>query len=302
MTFAYRNAMITCNSMLEGCAVLGRVIFVTAFKGGVGKTTVSAGIAEALAVLGKRVCLVDADFGMRCLDLVLGMESDVLYDCSDVLAGRCELTDAVAPVEGCDGLWFLASPIRFDGRELPKERVNALFDELRRQYDLCIVDSSAEMSPYYRDFACAADEALVVTLHQSTAIRAAEKTAANLAQLGYTRMHLVVNGYRAKSAEKGELPSLLGMIRCSAVPLVGAVPFCESLPTEQERANKLLSGRRRRARTYEVAFLNIALRLCGVQLPLLKGVQRPGSRKKCLQNAHERLKIFQLAAKNGFTE
>lgn len=282
--------MIDCNSTLEECAVLGRVIFVTAFKGGVGKTTVAAGIAASLSALGKRVCVVDADFGMRCMDLVLGMENHVVYDCCDVLSGRCLETDAVVPVEGCDRLFFLPAPIRYDGSVLSRERAEALFSALRSGYDYCIVDSSAELSSYYKLFADMADEAVVVSLHQSTAVRAAEKTAANLAAFGYRRMHLVVNGYRATLAARGVLPTLLEMIRRSSVPLLGAVPLSASLSADQERGVLTCFGRdRRRLHSYEAAFLNIALRLCGESVPLLRNVKRPGRKKRCLAAARKAL-------------
>lgn len=265
---------------------MGRVIFVTAFKGGVGKTTVAAGIAAALAALKKRVCIVDADFGMRCMDLVLGMEDDVLYDCSDVLFGRCEPSDAIVPVTGCETLYFLPAPIRYDGREIPKGNMDALFRYLRAEFDFCIVDSSAELSEYYRRFAYASDEAIVVSLHQSTSVRAAEKTAANLARFGHGEVRLVVNGYRDARAREGSLPRILDMIRRSSVPLVGTVPYDEALPAMQEKGTVAFCGRERaRLRPTEAAFLNIALRLCGAQVPLFDGVFRPGRKKRRLASA-----------------
>lgn len=269
---------------------MGRVIFVTAFKGGVGKTTAAAGIAAALASLGKKVCIVDADFGMRCMDLVLGMESRVLYDCVDVLAGRCALSDAVVPVGDSASLWFLPAPIRYDGSALPREKADELFAELRAEYDFCLVDSSAELSAYYRLFAREADEAIVVSLHQSTAVRAAEKTAANLASFGYRKIRLVVNGYRANLATEGGLPTLLDMIRRSSLPLLGAIPASETLPMEQERGETAFGGKeRRRLRPHEAAFLNMALRLCGVHVPLLAGVAPPGRKHTRLAAAKKRL-------------
>ena len=269
---------------------MGRVIFVTAFKGGVGKTTAAAGIAAALASLGKKVCIVDADFGMRCMDLVLGMESSVLFDCSDVLNGRCTLSEAIVPVGDSGGLWFLPAPIRYDGRGFSKEKADAMFAELRETYDFCLVDSSAELSDYYRLFAGEADEAIVVSLHQSTAVRAAEKTAANLASFGHWRIRMVVNGYRLQMAYAGKLPTLLEMIRRSSVPLVGVIPASETLPADQERGETAFSGKeRRRLRPYEAAFLNIALRLCGVSVPLLEGLAPPGRKASCLAKARKKL-------------
>ena len=290
LTKSLLNGIIGITLWWRSVPFLGRVIFVTAFKGGVGKTTAAAGIAAALASLGKRVCIVDADFGMRCMDLVLGMESSVLYDCSDVLSGRCTLSEAIVPVGGSGSLWFLPAPMRYDGRGLSKENADALFAELRRTYDYCLVDSSAELSDYYRLFAGEADEAIVVSLHQSTAVRAAEKTAANLASFGHWRIRLIVNGYRANLASAGRLPTLFEMIRRSSVPLLGAVPASETLPADQEKGETAFGGKeKRRLRSYEAAFLNIALRLCGVGVPLLEGVAPPGRKAARLAEARKRL-------------
>ncbi len=269
---------------------MGRVIFVTAFKGGVGKTTAAAGIACALASLGKRVCIVDADFGMRCMDLVLGLENSVLFDCGDVLAGRCSLEDALVQVGESGLLRFLPAPMRYDGSELPRERADELFASIRANFDYCIVDSSAELTDYYRSFAREADEAVVVSLHQSTSIRAAEKTAANLAAIGYRRVRLLVNGYRYQFAASGRLPTVLEVIRRSSVPLLGVIPASECLPADQECGETPFGGKeRRRLKPYEVAFLNIALRLCGAGVPLFESVMTPGRKHACLAAAKKKL-------------
>ncbi len=265
---------------------MGKVLFVTAFKGGVGKTTVSAGIAAALSVLGKRVCVIDADFGMRCMDLVLGMEDRVLYDCSDVLFGRCMAEDAIVRVSEEEELWFLPAPIRYGGEPFPRGSVEKLFADLRARFDYVLVDSSAELSDYYRRFARQTDEAIVVSLHQSTAVRAAEKTAANLASLGHTRVRLIVNGYRERYAKQGVLPTVLEMIRRSSVPLIGIVPLSEALPARQEAGVSAFDGEsHRRLYPFEAAFLNIALRICGANVPLLQNVEKPMRKKKALESA-----------------
>ena len=262
---------------------MGRIIFVTAFKGGVGKTTVSAGIACALAVLGKRVCVVDGDFGMRCMDLVLGMENAALYDCYDVLTGACEPGRAIVPVVAQPNLWFVPAPIRYRGDPLDRERADAFFDYLRAQFDYCVIDSSAELSGYYRVFADHADEALIVTLHQSTSIRAAEKTAANLASFGFRNVRLAVNCYRFEEAEQGLLPGISDMIFRSSVPLIGVVPYASGMQVDQERRRLPFTGKESsRLRPYEAAYLNIASRIAGAQIPLHQGVLRPGRKKKVL--------------------
>ena len=70
-------------------------IVVTSGKGGVGKTTVTACLGRALARLGARVVLIDADFGLNNLDVVLDLESRVVYDIADVMENRCRVRQAL---------------------------------------------------------------------------------------------------------------------------------------------------------------------------------------------------------------
>ena len=255
--------------------VLGRVIFVTGFKGGVGKTTVSANIAATLYALGKKVLVIDADFGMRCMDMVLGLESETLFDCSDVLAGRCAPTAAIVEVKNKIGFSFIPAPMNFGGERFPDSAYASLFAELKESYDFIIVDSCAEMTDNYMAFARQADSAIIVTLHQSTSVRAAEKTAIRLSAMGIKELSLVVNGYRAAFAAKGKLPDILEIINRSSVRLLGVVPYGEKLQASQEAAELAFMGNpKQKATKCEAAFYNIANRLCGKRTRLFDGLEQ----------------------------
>ncbi len=254
---------------------MGRVIFVTGFKGGVGKTTVSANLAATLRALGNRVLVIDGDFGMRCMDMVLGMESETLFDCSDVLSGRCAPTAAITEVRGISGFSFIPAPMNHNGEKIPVAAYAHLISELRQDFDYIIIDSCAEMTDYYLAFASQADEAIIVTLHQSTSVRAAEKTAARLSAMGIKTLSLVVNGYREKFAEKGSLPNIADIINRSSVRLLGVVPYSEKLQASQEAAELAFSGNlRKKATETESAFYNMALRLCGKRVKLFDGADK----------------------------
>jgi septum site-determining protein MinD len=251
---------------------LGRIIFVTGFKGGVGKTTVSANIASTLFALGKKVLVIDGDFGMRCMDMVLGLESETLFDCSDVLAGRCSPAAAMCEVGGMSGFSFIPAPMNMGDEKFPQSAFAKLFAEVRDEFDYIIVDSCAEMTDYYMSFARQADEAVIVTLHQSTSVRAAEKTAARLSAMGIKELSLVVNGYRENFAEKGRLPDIIDIINRSSVRLLGVVPYSEKLQASQEAAELSFMGNlRKKAKIWESAFYNIALRLTGGRVLLFDG-------------------------------
>ncbi len=253
---------------------MGRVIFVTGFKGGVGKTTVSANIAATLYALGKKVLVIDGDFGMRCMDMVLGLESETLFDCSDVLSGRCSPAAAMCDVRDRIGFSFIPAPMNLNSEQFPKSAYSTFISEIRDEFDYIIIDSCAEMTDYYLSFASQADEAVIVTLHQSTSVRAAEKTATRLSAMGIKNLSLVVNGYRATYAEKGKLPDIIDIINRSSVRLLGVVPYGEKLQASQEAAELAFMGDpKKKANRWEAAFYNIALRLTGKRISLFDGAE-----------------------------
>ncbi len=267
---------------------MGRVIFVTGFKGGVGKTTVAANVASSLHFMGSRVLVIDGDFGMRCMDMVLGVESEALFDCSDVLLGRCSPAAATVSVGGDDSFAFIPAPMNFDCEPIPKTAYSELISAVRGEYDYIIIDSCAEMTDYYTAFAGQADEAVIVTLHQSTSVRAAEKTASRLSLLGIKRLSLVVNGYREELAADGKLPGIPDIIERSSVKLLGVVPYGERFQAAQEAAELAFTGdRRRRAAECEAAFFNIAARIAGKRVKLFEDVEEPKKRAKYLKREAE---------------
>src|SRR3990172_1247581 len=84
-----------------------KVVTVTSGKGGVGKTTTTANIAVALAAAEHRVVCIDADIGLRNLDLVMGLENRIVYDLVDVVEGRCKLRQAMIKDKRLPNLYLL---------------------------------------------------------------------------------------------------------------------------------------------------------------------------------------------------
>ena len=129
--------------LMSSAAGAGKVVTVTSGKGGVGKTTTAASFSFGLAELGKKVCVIDFDIGLRNLDIHLGCERRVIFDFVNVLQKECTLTQALIKDKRSPNLHILAASQTKDKNILTVEGVGALLDELRKQFDYIVCDSPA---------------------------------------------------------------------------------------------------------------------------------------------------------------
>ena len=123
---------------------MGEALVITSGKGGVGKTTTSANLGTALALLGKKVCLVDTDIGLRNLDVVMGLENRIIYDLVDVIQERCKVHQALVKDKRFDGLLYLLPAAQTsDKLAITAEQMQKLITELKQDYDYIIIDCPA---------------------------------------------------------------------------------------------------------------------------------------------------------------
>ena len=102
--------------MITSTPISTQVILFTSCKGGVGKSTVCANLAMAVAKRGRRVLLIDCDFGNRCLDLITGLSDEVIYDISDIAFGRIPMERAILRDRRNPNLFFIAAPYSLENR------------------------------------------------------------------------------------------------------------------------------------------------------------------------------------------
>lgn len=244
-------------------------IIVTSSKGGIGKSTVSLGVASALAAAGKRVLLVDCDAGNRCLDLLLGVESNVLYDLQDVYTGRAEPRDALISVPFSEMLLFCAAPYRMPS-DVPEKEICDALRKLRdaASADFVICDTSGSGPIVHAIASDFADGALIIATQQPASIRSAEKTAMLMDEFGKLPCRLVISCFDEKAAEEGVRSGLLAMIDSTHTQAIGVVPRDRQLMLSQEKGTP--PPPKCRAAT---AFRSIARRICGEDVRLFSGMR-----------------------------
>ena len=141
----------------------GKVVTITSGKGGVGKTTATANIGAALADLGKKVVCLDADIGLRNLDVVLGLENRIVYDLVDVVEGRCRLRQAMIRDKRLPELYLIPAAQTRDKSAVSPSDMVRVCDELRQEVDFVVIDSPAGIERGFRNAIAGADEVLIIT-------------------------------------------------------------------------------------------------------------------------------------------
>lgn len=247
----------------------GKVIMVTSCKGGVGKSTVAANLAYVLAMRGRRVLLIDLDLGMRCLDLILGLEDRALYNISDVVDGGIPLDRAVVHRADCEGLSFCAAPYA-DGAAVDPVRFQTIIHQERERgaYDYIIIDTPGDIGRPFSLACSVADAALIIASHGPSTIRAAEHTGRVLAEQEVGNIRLIVNNYDTgdkRGIARGDRAGVADIIDRTYLQLIGVIPYDAAFARAQERA-QLVSERT--AHNVYAAFQNIACRIEGEQVRL----------------------------------
>ena len=244
---------------------MGSVIVMTSGKGGTGKTSLTGGLAVALALRGRRVLCIDADVGLRNLDITLGMADTALMDFSDVMAGRCSLDRAAAPHPTVEGLWLLTAPMTLPAEAAGQEGFLALLDQARQAYDEVLIDSPAGLGSGFRLASCGADRAVVVSTNDSSALRDAQRTVTELGR-SIDTIHLVMNRIQPKLMRRLRT-TIDDAMDAAGLPLLGVVPEDAQVILAANTSQPLILTSRKGA---ALAYLNIAKRLLGERVPLMK--------------------------------
>ena len=239
---------------------MGRLLVVTSGKGGVGKSTVTAGLGCALARRGRSVLLLDMDEGLRCLDSMLGLSERTVFDLGDVLRGERPLEDALLPVEGYESFFLLAAPLR--AGVIDRAAVETLTGRLISQYDDVILDCPAGIDRGFRFSVPQGSQALVVVNHEPVSVRDAAVVGGMLEELGIYPRLMVLNKFDKKRMQAGCFPTIDSVIDGSGLRLAAIVPYDDGVAVAAAKGQPLDKGRASRA------FDRLAARLDGEEAGL----------------------------------
>ena len=246
---------------------MSRIIVITSGKGGVGKTTSTANIGMAIASRGHQVAVVDADFGLRNLDLLLGLENRIVYTAVDVLSGECPLEKALVKDKRQPKLVLLPAAQNRTKEAVNPDQMKHLVTELAKTYEYILIDCPAGIEMGFRNAIAGAQEAIIITTPEIAAVRDADRVIGLLEANNIRRINLVVNRIRPAMVEANDMMSIQDVQEILAIPLLGAIPDDEKVIVSTNRGEPLvLGGTNSMAAT---AYNNIARRLDGEKVPFL---------------------------------
>jgi septum site-determining protein MinD len=252
---------------------MGTAIVVTSGKGGVGKTTSTANIGTALALLGKSVCLIDADIGLRNLDVVLGLENRIIYDIVDVATGECRLEQALIKDKRFERLSVLPASQTKDKSVLDPERVREIVNDLKQSYDYVIIDCPAGIEHGFKVAVAGAEQAIVVTTPETAAVRDADRVIGLLEAENLKSPKLIINRIRPKMVKQGDMLDIDEIVQVLAIDLLGVIPDDETVIKHNVKGEPTVMRPESKA---AIAFRNIARRILGESVPLLVLDEQPG--------------------------
>lgn len=241
-------------------------ITVTSGKGGVGKTTTVASVGIGLAQLGRKVCLLDTDIGLRKLDLMLGLENRIVYDLVDVIEGVCKLRQSLVRHKEFPNLALLPAAQTRYKEEVTPSQVKQVVEELKNEFEFILIDSPAGIEGGFRNAIAAADRAILVVNPEIPSVRDSDRVIGLLEAADLREIDLIVNRVQPGMVKAGDMLSVERIQNHLAINLLGIVPEDKRIIRSSNTGEpvildaKSLAGR---------AFSNISRRINGESVPFM---------------------------------
>lgn len=243
---------------------MAKVIVVTSGKGGVGKTTVTANLGASLASMGNRVLTIDADIGLRNLDMILGLENRIVYDIVDVVEGTIPPEKAFVKDKRSETLYLLPAAQTKNKEAVSGEQLASIIERVKFNFDFIFIDSPAGIEGGFRTAATPAEEALVVVNPEVSSVRDADRVIGLLESMGKEKINLIVNRIRTHQVKKGEMLSVADIEDVLRIKKIGVIPDEERMVDYTNKGEPIVLSNNSSAGQ---ALTNISRRLMGEEVP-----------------------------------
>jgi septum site-determining protein MinD len=250
-----------------------RILTITSGKGGVGKTTATANLGAALALQGQRVVTIDADIGLRNLDVVMGLENRIVYDLVDVVEGRCRLRQAMIRDKRLSELYLLPAAQTRDKTAVSPEDMVRLTNQLRPEFDFIIIDSPAGIEQGFKNAIAPADIIMIITTPEVSAVRDADRIIGLVEAEEKETAYLIINRLRPDMVRREDMLNTSDVVELLAIDLIGIVPEDEYIIVSTNRGRPAAMDNSSPAGQ---AFRNIARRVMGEDVPFMAIRESPG--------------------------
>jgi len=244
----------------------GKVVTISSGKGGVGKTTATANLGISLASLGKRVVVIDADIGLRNLDVIMGLENRIVYDLVDIVEGRSKLRQAMIKHKKFADLFLIPAAQTRDKMAVSPEDMVKLTDELRQDFDYILIDSPAGIERGFRNALEPADEVLIVTNPEVSAVRDADRIIGLIEAADKGPGKLIINRLKTDLVKKGEMLSSEDVFDILGLTIIGIIPEDELVLSASNSGVPVTLNLQSKA---GMAFNNVARRVIGEDVPFM---------------------------------
>lgn len=251
----------------------GKVVTISSGKGGVGKTTATANLGISLASLGKKVVVIDADIGLRNLDVIMGLENRIVYDLVDIVEGRSKLRQAMIKHKKFDDLFLIPAAQTRDKMAVSPDDMVKLTDDLREDHDYILIDSPAGIERGFRNALEPADEVLIVTNPEVSAVRDADRIIGLIEAADKGPGRLIINRLKTDLVKKGEMLSSEDVFDILGLTIIGIIPEDELVLSASNSGIPVTLNMHSKA---GMAFNNVARRVIGEDVPFMNLDDNPG--------------------------
>lgn len=235
---------------------MGRTIVITSGKGGVGKTSITANLGGALAMLGQRVVIMDVDIGLNNLDVVMGIENKVVYDLLDVVEGRCRPKQALVQDSKIPSLYIMPSFHSYERTRIDGSQIKYVADNLSQLFDYVLIDCPAGIELGFHRAVGASNEAIVVVAPQISSIRDADKVLSILKSYELNSVSIIINRVRGDLVLAGDMMSVFDISSLLKVSPVGVIPDSDDMSL-MSFPRGLLTGSSEMSKAFNVLADNI---------------------------------------------